>query len=159
MRPSRPQMFMEIAHVVAKRSTCMRLNVGAVLVQRRTIISIGYNGVPVGAPHCSGNDCPGKNHCHETIHAERNALIYAQKALGGIGWFNANNLDLYVTDSPCLDCFELIKDSRKIDRIFFATPYRINDHLIGDEDIGVYRVTPAGYIFNWTTKELVEVET
>ena len=155
MRPTRPQMFMEIAHVVAKRSTCMRLNVGAILVQDRRIVSIGYNGAPSGAPHCSGNDCPGKHHCHETIHAEHNALRhlpYTEPML----W--QNRLDLYVTDSPCAACFDKIKDHGGVRRIFFANPYRINDHLVS-EKIGIYRVTPAGYIVDWSTKELVCVET
>ena len=157
MRPTRPQMFMEIAQVVAKRSTCMRLNVGAVIVQDRRIVSIGYNGAPERMPHCMGNDCPGKHHCHETIHAEDNALRHLPAGLR-----TRNNLvtelDLYVTDSPCADCFEKIKEHGGVDRIFFGTPYRINDHLV-DERIGIYRVLPAGYVMNWSTKELVDVET
>lgn len=153
MRPTRPQMFMEIAHVVAKRSTCMRLNVGAVIVQDRRIVSIGYNGAPAGAPHCLGNDCPGKHHCHETIHAEDNALRHLP--LLRMGHYSA---DLYVTDSPCAGCFEKIRAHGGIRRIFFGTPYRINDHLI-DEKIGIYRVLPAGYIMDWNTKELIGIET
>jgi len=155
MRPSRPQMFMEIAHVVAKRSTCMRLNVGAVIVQDRRIVSIGYNGAPAGAPHCAGNECPGKYHCHETIHAEDNALRHLPFHPNPVRW---TGLDLYVTDSPCASCFHKIKEHGGVDRIFFGTPYRINDHLV-DERIGIYRVTPAGYTVDWNTKELVDIET
>lgn len=156
MRPTRPQMFMEIAHVVAKRSTCMRLNVGAVIVQDRRIVSIGYNGAPAGAPHCAGNECPGKHHCHETIHAEDNALRH----LTGLDYRRRGPLDLYVTDSPCAACFDRINRHGFVRRIFFTNPYRINDHLIGHgQDIGIYRVTPAGYIVDWETKELVDVET
>lgn len=153
MRPTRPQMFMEIAHVVAQRSTCMRLNVGAVVVQDRRIVSIGYNGVPSGAPHCAGNDCPGKYYCQETIHAEDNALRYLPP------WTASGPpLDLYVTDSPCAACFDKIKDHGGVRRIFFANPYRITNHLVSKR-IGIYRVTPAGYIVDWSTKELVDVET
>jgi dCMP deaminase len=147
-------MFMEIAQVVAKRSTCMRLNVGAVLVNKeRSIVAIGYNGVPRGSPHCAGNECPGKHHCHETIHAEDNAMGHLPVGTQG-------PLDLYVTDSPCAQCYDkLVRDGR-ISRIFFATPYRITDHLVNSLwDIGVYRVTPAGYTVDWNTKELVNVET
>jgi dCMP deaminase len=146
-------MFMEIAHTVAKRSTCMRLNVGAVLVQGRSIVSIGYNGVPPSAPHCLGNDCPGKHHCHETTHAEINAIRYLPSSLD-----LRRKLDLYVTDSPCLDCFQAILSGDIIQRIFFAHPYRINDHLIQGE-LPIYRITPAGYTMDWRTKELVFVET
>ncbi len=155
MRSTRPQMFMGIAEVVAKRATCMRLNVGAVLVQGRSIVSIGYNGAPSGAPHCTGNDCPGKHHCHETIHAEMNAIMHLPGNLD-----LRKRLDLYVTDSPCVDCFSKIVTGGIVQRIFFGTPYRITDHLIGHgQDIGIYRVLPAGYVIDWETKELVDVET
>lgn len=154
MRITRSQMFMEIAHVVAKRATCQRLSVGAVIVSGRNIVSIGYNGVPAGEPHCAGNDCPGKFRCELTTHAEVNAVNHMK---GG----PYSDLDLYVTDSPCPDCYAFIRKETKISRIFFSTPYRITDHL---EDSGgmspqVFRITPSGYIMNWRTKELVDVET
>lgn len=153
MRTTRPQMFMEIAQTVAKRSTCMRLNVGAVLVKGRSIVAIGYNGVPNGAAHCTGNDCPGKHHCHETIHAEYNAIRHLPEGIEG-------PLDLYVTDSPCSLCYDSLASDGRVQRIFFDTPYRITDHLTHSLwDIGIYRVTPAGYVVDWDTKELVDVET
>lgn len=155
MRTTRPQMFMQIAQAVAMRSTCMRLNVGAVLVQGRSIVSIGYNGAPSGAPHCAGNECPGKHHCHETIHAEVNAV---QHLPGNIDISPRRKLDLYVTDSPCSNCFDFLLDWGGVKRIFFGTPYRITDHL-KSEKIGIYRVLPAGYIVDWNTRELVDVET
>lgn len=159
MRTTRPQMFMEIAGVVAKRATCMRLNVGAVMVMDRSIVSIGYNGAPSGAPHCSGNDCPGKAFCQETIHAERNAILHLPQHLRRLGE-NYPVFDLYVTDSPCAHCFKYIKEYGGVRRIFFGTPYRITDHLDNaDEKIGIYRVLPAGYIIDWKTKDLVDVET
>lgn len=152
MRITRPQMFMEMAHTVAKRSTCMRLNVGAVVVHDRRIVSIGYNGSPPGEPHCSGNDCEGRNHCKLTTHAEVNALNYVPK-----GVIFEKPLDLYVTDSPCSECFDALSGG-PVGRIFFGTPYRITEHLTntlwGPE---VYRVLPAGYVVNWNTMELVDV--
>lgn len=157
MRTTRPQMFMEIAQAVAKRATCMRLNVGAVLVQGRSIVSIGYNGAPSGAPHCSGNNCPGRQFCKETIHAEENALLHVPH---GITVTLDTRFDLYVTDSPCQNCFDMVVDAGVVKRIFFGTPYRITDHLVGHgQDIGIYRVLPAGYIVDWETKDLVNVET
>lgn len=157
MRITRPQMFMEIAHVVAKRATCMRLSVGAVLVSGRSIVSIGYNGVPAGAPHCSGNDCPGRYRCTETRHAEMNALDHLPPGLPR----KHAVLDLYVTDSPCEACWSQIKATTSIKRVFFSTPYRITNHLEFPQgpDPDVYRITPSGYIMNWRTKELVEVPT
>jgi dCMP deaminase len=153
MRITRPQMFMEIAQVVAKRSTCMRLNVGAVLVEGRSIVSIGYNGAPAGQPHCGGNQCPGKHFCQVTDHAEENALKHLPAE------FDGSNLDLYVTDSPCASCTALILHDGRVSRIFFETPYRINEHLKDLIGIEVYKVTPAGYVMNWSTGELVDVAT
>lgn len=158
MRTTRPQMFMQIAQAVAMRSTCMRLNVGAVLVQGRSIVSIGYNGAPSGAPHCAGNECPGKHHCHETIHAEMNAVAHLPAGVRASAGVTRSRLDLYVTDSPCAACFKELDRMDLVQRIFFGTPYRIIDHL-KSEKIGIYRVLPAGYIVDWNTRELVDVET
>lgn len=164
-RISRPQMFMEIAHTVAKRATCMRLSVGAVIVSGRNIASIGYNGSPAGAEHCLGNECPGRFRCERTVHAEANALAFAGDDPGPF--------DMYVTDSPCEACYRQIVRDGRTRRIFFSTPYRVNEHLAGfvrsinsedvmckmDEEPEVYRITPSGYIMDWRTRELVEVDT
>lgn len=145
-------MWMEIAHIAAKRATCMRLSVGAIMVKDRNIVSIGYNGSPAGAEHCLGNNCPGKFKCDRTDHAEANALTRAGSEAGPF--------DLYVTDSPCEACFDRIILDGRIKRIFFSTPYRINDHLAFDADrVAIYRITPSGYIMDWRTRELVEVAT
>lgn len=137
----------------------MRLNVGAVIVQDRSIVSVGYNGVPAGEPHCAGNDCPGKHHCQLTTHAEMNAIKHLPR---NVAW---GDLDLYVTDSPCEHCYENILQFGAIGRIFFSTPYRLDAHLKayprseGYLVPEVYRVLPAGYVMDWRTKELVEVST
>lgn len=150
-RPTRVQTFMDIAHVFAKRATCMRLNVGAIVVLGRTIVGHGYNGVRPGEPHCAGNDCPGKLECKLTAHAEYNALARASGAAGP--------LDLYSTDSPCYAC--AVYAHRQVKRVFFATPYRITDSLdwLIASGVKVYRVLPAGYVMDWETKDLVEVDT
>ena len=155
MRITRPQMFMEIAGIVAQRSTCMRLNVGAVMVHQRSIVSIGYNGVPAGEEHCRGNDCPGKHGCKLTIHAEVNALARLPEGIDG-------PVDMYCTDSPCYDCWmQIVALHENVERVFFGTPYRVNDHLmtVGRNNLTLYRVTPAGHVMDWKTKELVDVET
>ncbi len=165
MRINRPQMFMEIAHTVAKRSTCMRLNVGAVIVDGRSIISIGYNGSPAGEPHCSDDNCADQVKCDKTIHAEINALNHMPprpdlpeewKGRARLG----PPLDMYVTDSPCALCFDHLMETHKFGRIFFGTPYRIDEHLINHMwDVEIYRVLPSGSIINWDTKQVVNVET
>lgn len=155
MRPSRHQTFMEIARVVAKRSTCMRLNVGAVIVHNRRIISLGFNGSPEGQPHCQGNECPGKDGCKLTVHAEMNALQHIPEGTMAYG------SDLYVTDSPCAHCFHSIAEDGRIGRIFFQTPYRVNEHLTNSllgKDIEIYQLMPAGYIIEWESRRMVDVE-
>lgn len=152
MRITRQQMFMEIAHTVAKRSTCFRLNVGAVVVVNNRIVSIGYNGRPSGEPHCQGNDCPGRDGCHEAIHAEDNALRYVPNGL------RCEPCDVYVTDSPCRGCAEKLIASR-VERVFFGKPYRITESLdwLMERGVGVYQITPAGYVIDWKTRRIIDV--
>lgn len=42
-----PDYFMNIAHLVAERSTCLRRRVGAVAVKDKRILATGYNGAAV----------------------------------------------------------------------------------------------------------------
>ena len=56
-RPTYDDYFMEMAHVVSKRSTCLRRRVGAILVKDKHILSTGYNGAPKGHKHCSIVGC------------------------------------------------------------------------------------------------------
>lgn len=150
---------MELAHVWSKRATCHRLNVGAVVVIDGIAVSHGYNGVPAGVPHCIGNLCPGKNpgNC-ETIHAERNAILRIPFLSTGESLSPEVKADMYVTDSPCAACADLIFQVG-IRRVFFAVPYRITESLdmLNAYGVEVYRVTPAGYVIEWATKNVVEM--
>ena len=79
-RASWDEYFMNIASVVASRSTCPRKFVGAVIVREKTILSTGYNGSIRGMPHCSEVGHMMENdHCVATIHAESNAILQAAK--------------------------------------------------------------------------------
>lgn len=159
MRITRPQMFMEIAKTAAKRSTCGRLNVGAVIVHGRDVVSIGYNGVPSKVAHCQENECPGRRHCREAIHAEVNAMNHVPD-----GYPFYDRLDLYVTHSPCKDCYRELCEWGMVGRVFFEVPYRETGHIDkryeGEMHPLIYQLLPAGYIRNWKTQEWVnEVET
>lgn len=148
-RISRAQMFMQIARAAAMRSTCFRLNVGAVVVVNNRPVSLGYNGVPPGKPHCSGNDCPGKEYCQETVHAEKNALERVPLLLS-TPW------DIYSTHSPCIVCLNYMAGINAVERLFFESPYRETDHLdLFRDRFKVYQVTPAGYVVDWFTKDVV----
>jgi dCMP deaminase len=102
-RPTREQMLMDIASVVARRSTCNRLSVGAVIALDARVISMGYNGPPSGIDHCQhDNGAP----CDDSVHAEANAIVFA--ARHGL---STNGTCLYVTHMPCLRCAQLIINS------------------------------------------------
>ena len=111
-RPSWDQYFMEIAHLVAKRSTCLRRQVGAVLVRNKHILSTGYNGAPSGLAHCLDVGClreklgiPSgqQQEICRGIHAEQNAII--QAALHGVSTEGAT---LYCTNQPCAQCAKML---------------------------------------------------
>jgi len=111
--------FMQIAVQVATRSTCDRKHVGAVIVRDKTILSTGYNGSVRGMPHCDDvGHMMEDTHCIATVHAEANAIIQAAKNGTAI-----DGADIYVTASPCWNCFKLIANSG-IRRIFYLEFYR-----------------------------------
>jgi len=125
-RPTLDEYFMEIAQVVAKRSTCLRNQVGAVIVIDKRILSTGYNGAPRNLQHCLDIGCirqqqniaSGTRHelCR-AVHAEQNAII--QSALHGVSIENAT---LYCTHQPCVLCAKMIINS-KIKRVVFSNHY------------------------------------
>ncbi|NLV90959.1 MAG: cytidine deaminase [Firmicutes bacterium] len=125
-RPSWDQYFMEIATLVAKRSTCLRRQVGAVLVRDKHILATGYNGAPAGLAHCSEVGClrdqrqipSGVQHemCRG-IHAEQNAII--QAALHGV---STQGGTIYCTHQPCILCAKMIINAG-IRRVVFAGDY------------------------------------
>ncbi len=113
------EYFMNIAGVVSTRSTCPRKYVGAVVVRDRTILSTGYNGSIRGMPHCSDvGHMMESGHCVATIHAEANAIL--QAARNGV---MINNSTIYVTASPCWNCFKACANTG-IHRICFGEFYR-----------------------------------
>ncbi len=118
-RASWDEYFMRIAIQVATRSTCDRKHVGAVIVKDKTILSTGYNGSIRGLPHCDDIGHIMENgHCIATVHAEANAIIQAAKNGTAI-----DGADIYVTASPCWNCFKLIANSG-IKRICYLEFYR-----------------------------------
>jgi dCMP deaminase len=144
-------MWMEFALSAAKRSTCFRLNVGAIVVlNNRLPISIGYNGQDPGAEHCSSICEEGA--CN-AIHAEKNAI----DALKGMQ--RAGRLDMYVTDSPCMDCALLIHRAG-ITSICYRTPYRDTSplHVLHRRGLDVFRITPSGVIIPYAKDRAVRTK-
>ena len=112
MRASWDEYFMEIAEIVKTRSTCLRRQVGAVIVKDNRIITTGYNGAPSGLRHCLETGCErqrlgvpsGERHelCR-ALHAEQNAIIQAAK-LG----ISTEGATIYITLQPCVICAKML---------------------------------------------------
>jgi dCMP deaminase len=117
---------MDITKLVAKRSTCTRRAVGAIIVKDKRVLSTGYNGAPSGIRHCSEAGClreqmkiaSGKMHelCRG-IHAEQNAII--QAAYHGV---SVKGGTLYCTNLPCLICAKMIINAG-IEKIIYEAGY------------------------------------
>ncbi len=111
-RISWDEYFMQIAQLVSQRSTCLRRNVGAVIVKDKRMLATGYNGAPRGLSHCLEVGCvrdklkipSGQRHelCRG-LHAEQNAII--QASLYGI---SVKDSSMYVTNQPCIICAKML---------------------------------------------------
>ena len=135
-RVSWKDYFMNIAREVATRSTCDRKHVGAVIVREKTILSTGYNGSIKGLPHCDEVGCEMVDgHCVRTTHAEANAIVQAAK--NGI---QINQSEIYVTASPCYDCFKLIANAG-IKIIYYDEFYRDKRIIEKSKEIGIQLVS------------------
>ena len=128
--------FMNIAREVATRSTCDRKHVGAVIVRDKTILSTGYNGSIKGLPHCDDAGCEMVDgHCVRTSHAEANAIVQAAK--NGVG---IDQSKIYVTASPCYDCFKLIANAG-INTIYYEEFYRDQRIIDRSKEVGIQLVS------------------
>lgn len=127
-RPDWDDYFMEITHVVAKRSTCLRRQVGTLLVRDRRILSTGYNGAPKGLAHCAElGGCYREQHnipsgqrqelCR-AVHAEQNAII--QAAVHGVKL--DEGVTCYSTTQPCVTCAKMLINAN-VTRIVYEGDY------------------------------------
>jgi dCMP deaminase len=141
-RPSWENYFMDITTLVAKRSTCTRRAVGAIIVKDKRVLSTGYNGAPSGIEHCIEIGClrekldvpSGERHelCRG-IHAEQNAII--QAAYYGV---SINDSILFCTNLPCSICAKMIINSG-IKNIYYKDGYAdpMSEEMLKDADIGL----------------------
>jgi dCMP deaminase len=113
-RPSWDEYFMDIASLIATRSTCSRRHVGAVIVRDKRLLVTGYNGAPRGLRHCGEKGAPcirtmekvpsgERQELCRGLHAEQNAII--QAALHGI---SLEGSALYSTFRPCSTCAKML---------------------------------------------------
>ena len=113
--------YLQMALICAKNSYCKRMQVGALIVRDKMIISDGYNGTPAGFE----NVCEDENNMTKpyVLHAEANAITKVAKSNN-----SSENSTLYVTTSPCMECAKLIIQSG-IGRVVYCNRYRITDGL------------------------------
>jgi len=140
MRPTLDEYFMEIAIIVAKRSTCLRNQVGAVIVKEKRILSTGYNGAPRNLEHCldigcireQNNIASGTRHelCR-AVHAEQNAII--QAAIHGV---SIENAIVYCTHQPCILCAKMLINAN-VNKVVYGTVYPDTQALKFFEKAGV----------------------
>jgi dCMP deaminase len=125
-RPPWDEYFMDITHLVAKRSTCLRRQVGALLVKDKKILATGYNGAPSRLEHCLDIGCLRQNQGipsgerHELcrgLHGEQNAII--QAAYHGV---EIRGATLYCTNHPCIICSKMLINAG-IERIVYEEGY------------------------------------
>jgi dCMP deaminase len=113
------------SHLLALRSTCTRLSVGATIVRDKRIIAGGYNGSIAGGDHCIDKGCYViDHHCVRTIHAEMNALLQCAKF--GVP---SSEAEIYVTHFPCLQCCKAIIQAG-IKSVYYAEDYKNHPYAI-----------------------------
>lgn len=154
-RPDWHTYFMKMAYLVRERSTCLRRQVGAVIVKDNQIMSTGYNGAPKRVPHCSQTGClrqdssipSGQRHelCRG-VHAEQNAII--QAAVNGVSIANA---ELYCTNQPCSICAKMLINA-EIKTIIVSELYedKLAKNLLEEASINVFH-------FDMETKKLTKI--
>lgn len=136
--------FMEIAELVSTRSTCLRRKVGAVLVQdtqrdrgprRRSLKGSGYNGAPAKIDSCMdiGECLMRDGNCIRAVHAEQNLMLQTDAD-------ERTGATVYVTDSPCWRCANLLANSG-IREIVYRDVYERDIEMVRD------LMAAAGIIF------------
>jgi dCMP deaminase len=116
-RPSFETIYLQLAHIIAQRSTCSRLQVGTVITSSdfRKVLAIGYNGNASGLPNQCDRDCVGNCGC---LHSEENAVINCDSPR------SAEKI-VFVTHYPCPACAKRFINLGNVKKIYFAQEYRI----------------------------------
>ncbi len=144
-RPTWDEYWMNIVEQVGKRSTCMRRNIGAVIVKDNIIVSTGFNGAPMGLPHCIEIGClrdelkiPSGT-MHEVcrgVHAEQNAIIRGDP-------LRMDGATLYVNAKPCKICAKMIANSG-IKKVIYVEIYPDDEGVKVLKQAGIETVVYGG---------------
>jgi len=148
-RPTWDQYFLQMARVVASRSTCLRRRVGALLVRDKRILTTGYNGAPANIPHCEDVGClrdelgiPSgeRQELCRGLHAEQNAII--QAALHGV---TTRGSVLYCTTQPCITCAKMLINAG-VNRVVYEGDYpdQLAIEMLEYANIPLVRIPASG---------------
>src|SRR5688572_31328414 len=138
-KPSFDDIYMDLAATLARRSHCVKAQVGAVLTKDTRIVSLGYNGPPAGTHNCdeewpeTGCARDSKGSCSLALHAEQNAILYATR-----NNVSMQGATLYVTLSPCIACARVIFTTG-IKKVFYKDSYASFKGLPSDEGVDFLR--------------------
>ncbi len=145
-RPTWDEYFMEMAELTAKRSTCSRRNVGAVIVRDNRAVATGYNGAPRGLAHCEemggclreklGVPSGQRHELCRALHAEQNAIISAASMGNAI-----EGGTIYITHQPCVICAKMIVNAG-IKRIVVREGYpdELSQEILDEAGLKVERM-------------------
>lgn len=128
-RPTFQDLFMQFAHGLSMRSTCLRLHVGCVIVSHDNtqVFGVGYNGNAHGLPHECDSPEPGKCGC---LHAEENAIIHCTQA-------RDVPKVVYTTHLPCMMCAKRIIQLGGVQRVIYDQDYRDHSSVRLLESVGI----------------------
>lgn len=157
-RPSFDENFMNEAFQWGHRSTCLRREVGSVMVKENRFISQGYNGPARGSNHCGElggclreklNIPSGtRDEICRAIHGEINAILNIATREERLG------SSMYVTTYPCTSCARIISNSGIKEVIYWASYNAPESEEIFKEngiDVKLYSgVSPQSYNKFWT---------
>lgn len=129
-RPSWDTYFINIAKLTSQRSNCIKRKVGCIIVKDKRILSLGYNGTPIGTKNCYEGGC--KRCCEQyhnkidstakgldlcmCLHAEENAILFNKRE-------DLENATIYVTLIPCISCVKKILQCG-IKRVLYIDNYQ-----------------------------------
>jgi dCMP deaminase len=129
-RPSFENVYMQLALLLSRRSTCARLSVGCVIASMdfRKVLAVGYNGNASGLPNCCDSEEPGKCGC---LHAEDNAVINcdAPRSIEKI---------VFCTHLPCKMCAKRLVNLGNVETVWYLNDYRIRDGIDVFNQAGIF---------------------
>jgi dCMP deaminase len=128
-RPSFPAIYLQLAHTLAERSTCLRLKVGTVITSTdyRKVLAVGYNGNATGLPNRCDRDEPGNCGC---LHSEENAVINCDAP-------RSTEKVVFVTHLPCVMCAKRLINLGNVRDVYYDLDYRLRDSLALLETVGI----------------------